>query len=192
MTESPFYAIFLIEAKTGLTLLSHQYAQYSYDEDLLSGMFKALESFVSHLSYAHQFDWIQDINFQGTRIVYERKAGVMAVGISQKMDSEREHSVLQQLLDEFILQYGSFLTNFKGNVAPFKQFRDKLMSLAAPNIQNIRQLGEFQKQLYPEYLNTPGFSPRPSSFIPGMKKENFEKDVIPYPKINPLPNRLGA
>jgi hypothetical protein len=126
MPESPFHAIFLMEAQTGLTLISKHYTNYKYNEDLLSGMFKALESFISNLSYSNQFERIEEINFGDTRIVYERLGPVMAVGISRKLNSEIEHQVLSNIIQEFVAQYGSCLDSFKGNISPFQDFTQRL------------------------------------------------------------------
>jgi len=106
----------------------------------MSGMLKALEVFINHLSYANQYDRIQEINFQGTRIVYERLGSVMAVGISKKVNEEQEHYLLNYLLSEFIEQYRDYIPNEGGNMAPFQPFRHRLQRFEQEAIQNGLQV----------------------------------------------------
>jgi hypothetical protein len=149
MPSNPFHAIFLIESNTGLTLASRKFSNYDYDEDLISGMFKALESFISHLSYSNQFERIQEINFQGSCIIFDRRGPVTAVAITQKMDCTVEHQILKSLLDRFINDYGVHLEYFRGNIAPFQDFQRKLNTIS---FDELYSLGEPPK-LYLNPLN---------------------------------------
>lgn len=150
-TAFPFHAIYFMDATSGLTYLGQNYSGQVFNEDLMSGMLKALECFINHLSYANQYDRIQDINFQGTRIVYERMGSVMAVGISKKINENREHFLLQQLLGEFLQQYGNFIPNDTGNTAPFQPFRQRLANFEHESMQNLRQ----QQNFMPNSMSNP-------------------------------------
>jgi hypothetical protein len=139
-TSFPFHAIYFMDATSGLTYLGQNYSGQEFNEDLMSGMLKALECFINHLSYANQYDRIQEINFQGSRIVYERLGSVMAVGISKKINEDHEHNLLKYLLSEFLEQYGSYIPNEGGNVAPFQPFRQRLQMFEQEAVKNIYQI----------------------------------------------------
>ena len=113
---NPFHAIYLIDSQSGILLISKNYSQNNFDVNVISGMLSALETFVNHLAYAHQFQELQEINFQGLRILYERygpsEHSVLCVGISKKEDNlEMEHSILNYIVKQFytkpILPYQS-------------------------------------------------------------------------------------
>jgi len=130
-----------MDNKSGVTLLGQNYSRRQYDDDLISGMIKALESFIDHLSYSSTYECVQEINFQGTRILYERKGPVMAVAISKKCDPELEHRLLNQVLAEFYSKYEPFLNNtFIGNVLPFQDFRSRIQNIGFGDLNNVKAL----------------------------------------------------
>jgi hypothetical protein len=150
----PFHAIFFMDNSSGVTLLGQNYSQRQFDDDLISGMIKALESFIDHLSYSSSYELVQEINFQGTRILYERKGSVMAVAISKKIDPDLEHRLLNKILDEFYTKYERFLNNtFIGNVLPFQDFRGHIQNIGFGDLNNVRALERIsQSQQYTETL----------------------------------------
>jgi hypothetical protein len=143
----PFNAIYIIDGKSGLTLLAQNYSDRPYDDDLMSGMVKALECFISYLANANGVEKVQEINFQGCRILYERKGPIMAVAISKKTDQSLEHQVLGAILDEFYGRFERFLEGFVGNIAPFKEFLPRLEQLGREFPKNIHDLERVQKEM---------------------------------------------
>jgi RNase P protein component len=125
-----FQAVYIIDANTGISLVSQDFSDQHFDEDLISGMFRALETFINHLAYSNEFEKIQEINFQGVRIIYERYGGdhpVLGVAISKKQDPiATERLLLKNILQDFYQTYQSQFNNFRGNVLPFQQFRNRL------------------------------------------------------------------
>jgi hypothetical protein len=146
--NNPFQAIYIIDANSGLTLISKNYTRLNYDEDLISGLFRALESFVLHLAYPNSYERIQEINLQGMRIIYERIgtiAPILGVAITRKGESvSTEHAILKGIVEDFYQTYIPHLSNFKGNVLPFQSFTKKL------NVYTANQAGFKETAIYPE------------------------------------------
>jgi hypothetical protein len=142
-----FHAIFFIDANSGLTLLSQTFSQTQYDEDLISGMLRALDSFINHLCYSNQVEIIQEINFKGSRIVYERVGPVIGAAISKKQNQDMEHFVLKTILEDFYQQCGSYLIPFFGNVVPFHQYRNRLMSFIELDFSKYKEIQQTKEKL---------------------------------------------
>lgn len=127
--ESPFFAIYILDSNSGVELVSHSYVRSRVDLDVnaVSGMFKALELFINNMAYSHQFETVQEINFQGMRIVYERYGPlhkqILCVGLSQKsVSAKKEHHVLKAIVRDFYDTYHDHLINFQGEVKYFQNF----------------------------------------------------------------------
>ena len=95
----PFHSIYLIDGETGVEYISKNYSENKYDVNVITGMFKALETFINHLAYSENYEHLQEINFKGLRIVYERynpafgKKSLLCVGVSKKEeDAKIEHA----------------------------------------------------------------------------------------------------
>ncbi len=156
--DGPFHAIYIIDSNSGLTLLAQNYSNRSFDDDLMSGMLKALESFISHLAYADEYERIQEINFLGSRIIYERKGPIMAVGISKKTDEQQEHAMLNRILTEFQDRFSYYFNGFVGNIKPFQDFKPRLEELGQ-NVDNIQSLQHVQQN---------AMNNKPSNFLDGQ------------------------
>ncbi|UYP48313.1 hypothetical protein NEF87_004598 [Candidatus Lokiarchaeum ossiferum] len=168
----PFHAIFLIDSRSGCDLISQNYSQNIFDVDIISGMLKALEMFVSHLAYSQNYEQLQEINFQGLRIVYERlgpvSSSVLCVGISKKEENlELEHLILKNILVEFYSAYHPFLTEFHGDVVPFRSFKKRLLQYrfewnnllthSSPSIENMIEQMSMEMYRTPQVVRSPSF-----------------------------------
>ena len=129
--ENPFHAIFLIDSNTGVELISQSYSSNIVDVNRISGMLRALEIFINHLAYSDQFEQLQEINFQGISVVFERYGSahhaVLCVGISKRAsDLHIEHVILTQIVRDFYREFSSQIIGFQGDVRPFRRFADYL------------------------------------------------------------------
>lgn len=124
-----FHAIFLIDAKSGLTFLSKKFSagfdQYDeFNEDLISGFLNAINYFVREINSASES--IQEINFKNSRILYDQVGRLMVIAISKKTDIVVERKIISNILDDFYNSYKFNIENFKGNIQVFKKFRSNL------------------------------------------------------------------
>lgn len=122
-----FHGIYFIHAHTGSQLISKHTPNITFDVDLITGMFNALESFINHLAYSSQFETLQDINFQGLSLIYERYGesphSIMCVGVCDRnKDTKHAHEILQKLVRDFYFTYAPEIRKFRGNVRPFQHF----------------------------------------------------------------------
>jgi hypothetical protein len=145
-SSSPFYSVYIIDALSGVELISYEYAQTQtvIDINAISGLLNALEMFINNLAYCSQYERVQDINFQGTRIVYEHYTisshGVLCVGISNKQDpAPLEHFLLKEIVMEFASCYRRQLVNFRGNVQPFRAFTRRLSAFPFEELSSLIQ-----------------------------------------------------
>jgi hypothetical protein len=155
---SPFYGVFILDSNSGVELISHSYIPSRIDLDVnaISGMFKALELFVNNMAYSNQFETVQEINFQGTRFVYERYGPphrqILCVGVSRKMISlKKEHHVLKAIVRDFYETFRPSLQNFQGEVKNFEQFH--------PVLEEISRYFQESLSIHNPTLSTPRFSP---------------------------------
>lgn len=168
----PFHAIFIIDSQSGCDLISQNYSQKIFDVDIISGMLKALEMFVSHLAYSQNYEQLQEINFQGLRIVYERLGSasnsVLCVGISKKEENlDLEHLILKNILVEFYSAYHPFLTEFHGEVVPFRSFKKRLLQYrfewnsllthSSLNYENVLDRISMEPYSSPQVVRSPSF-----------------------------------
>lgn len=156
-TNTNFHAIYFIHANTGAELVSKQTPVVTFDVNLITGMFNALETFINHLAYSNEFETLQDINFQGLSIIYERYGrdpnAILCVGVcDRELDSRKCHSILHQLVQDFYTTFTPEIRNFKGIVKPFKQFLPYLETFS-------NQLFHFErKSSFSEVLSSLNFS----------------------------------
>ncbi|MHA1584450.1 MAG: hypothetical protein ACTSVU_06950 [Promethearchaeota archaeon] len=127
----PFYAIYFIDSNTGCEIISKNFSQNEYDVNIISGMLKALELFINHLAYSPSFERLQEINFQGISVVYERYGTkdhpILCVGVSKRVEnSHKEHKLLQFLVQEFYTMYRPFIESYHGDIRPFRSYQERL------------------------------------------------------------------
>ena len=130
-SENPFHAIYLIDSNMGVELVSKCYSPNIVDVNKISGMIRALEMFINHLAYSDQFEQLQEINFQGISVVFERYGSahhaVLCVGISKHaVELPIEHVILKQIVQDFYHEFSSQIMGFHGDVRPFRRFADYL------------------------------------------------------------------
>lgn len=169
-TPFPFHAIFLLDGNSGVELTSFQITKLhdTIDVDAVAGLFSALEMFMNNMAYSNHVEVVQEINFQGLRICYERFAAhppVLAVGVSNKFySSEVEHGLLRQIAGLFHTCFQPLLINYQGNVRPFATFHTYLAHLVEKfRTQEFRS----EKQLA-YFINT---CPLPSSQTSALLSE---------------------
>ena len=145
-TSSPFYSVYLIDGVSGVELISYEYArtQTIVDINAVSAMFNALEAFINNLAYCSQYERVQEINFQGTRIVYEHYSianhSVLCVGISNKQYlAPLEHFLLKEIVMEFASCFRRQIVNFRGNVQPFRTFITRLAGFPFEELSTLIQ-----------------------------------------------------
>jgi len=136
----------LIDSVSGVELISYEYArtQTVIDINAISGLLNALEMFINNLAYCSQYERVQEINFQGTRIVYEHYTlashGVLCVGISNKQyPAPLEHFLLKEIVMEFSSCFQRQLVNFHGNVQPFRTFTKRLSAFPFEELSSLIQ-----------------------------------------------------
>lgn len=132
-----FHAIFLIDAKTGLTFLSKKFSKNfnkfnSDNEDLISGFLNALNYFVKELDFDNES--IEEVNFKNNRILYEQKGRLMAIAISKKTNIEIERTFLSMIINDFYLSFKVNIENFYGDVKIFEKFKDKIDLYKIPSV----------------------------------------------------------
>jgi hypothetical protein len=125
--DMPFRAVFFIDSRSGLTLLSKTFGPRRYNEDLISGLFQALDGFIRVLDFGEDDGTdLQEIVVRNGKILYHRNKNIMAVGITQGPETGRERGVLQEFTSRFCEEYEQQLTNFSGNVSVFQGFAPNL------------------------------------------------------------------
>ncbi len=132
-----FHAIFLIDAKTGLTFLSKKFSKNfnkfnSDNEDLISGFLNALNYFVKELDFDNES--IEEVNFKNNRILYKQKGRLMAIAISKKTNIEIERTFLSMIINDFYLSFKVNIENFCGDVKIFEKFKDKIDLYKIPSV----------------------------------------------------------
>ncbi len=159
----PFHSIYLIDGETGCELISKNYSENKYDVNVITGMFKALETFINHLAYSDRYEHLQEINFKGLRIVYERfnpafgEKSLLCVGVSKKVeDANIEHAFLQKIVIDFYNTYKPFIQHFRGDVMPFKSFFYRLEEFQY-NWNSDQKEPSFHDYNTPQIVKSPNF-----------------------------------
>lgn len=153
-TQPPiFHGIYFIHANTGSQLISKQTPSITFDVDLITGMFNALESFINHLAYSSRFETLQDINFQGLSLIYERYGNaphsVMCVGVCDRnRDTKQAHFILQRLVKDFYTTFTPEIRNFRGDIRPFQHFLPYIQMFSEVNNNSPLSSQNFK----PEFL----------------------------------------
>ncbi len=148
---NPFQAIFLIDEQTSLCLISKNYSEEVFDDNLIAGMLKALELFISHVSIAGHGDQVREINYDSTRVIFDRVGAhrnILGVAISNKlMPLPADHQILHEICVDFSEQYDHLLKHFYGQTKEFTAFSYELDHYP------------FEKRYYQLLQNFPGIVP---------------------------------
>lgn len=129
--ECRFHALYFIDSYSGSLLLSKKYSNNSiiYNEDLISNFLVALDLFIKEIN-TNSNEEIQDINFQDTRILYERKERLIVIAITKKTHLQIEREILREIVEDFYEKFHDFINNFKGLIDPaILKYREQLEDL---------------------------------------------------------------
>ena len=116
--ENRFHSIYFIDSTSGAVLVSSRYSNNYTDtsEDLISGFLNAINMFIKEVK--DDKEEIQEINFNGTRILYERKGRLAVIGISKKTNLQIERGILHEILNDFYYRFEHQINHFKGVIDP--------------------------------------------------------------------------
>lgn len=113
-----FHSLYFIDSQTGSVLVSNKYSNFSEtNDDLISGFLSAMNMFIQEIK-SDTSEEIQEINFQGSRILYERKGRLLCIGISKKTDLTVERTMLKQIASDFYFRFRNHINNFNGFIEP--------------------------------------------------------------------------
>ena len=116
--ENRFHSIYFIDSVSGAVLVSSRYSNSYSDtsEDLISGFLNAINLFIKEVK--DDKEEIQEINFNDTRILYERKGRLAVIGISKKTNLQIERGILNEILNDFYYRFENQINNFRGVIDP--------------------------------------------------------------------------
>lgn len=116
-----FLAIYFLDKLTGSLLLSKEYSlnpNSTIDMDLIGGFLNALNLFIKEVKLGDRSEEIQEINFDETRILYERYGRLLVVAITRKTSLEVERSMLKQIVHDFYSRFEGSINHFDGRIEP--------------------------------------------------------------------------
>ena len=116
-----FIAIYFLDKLTGSLLLSKEYSlkhDSSIDMDLIGGFLTALNVFIREIQLGTKSEEIQEINFDETRILYERYGRLLVIAITRKTSLEIERSILKQIVYDFYSRFETSINHFNGRIEP--------------------------------------------------------------------------
>jgi len=117
-TDNRFHSIYFIDSLSGAVLTSKKYSDTltETNDDLISGFLNAINLFIREIKKDREE--IQEINFNDSRIIYDRKGRLIAVGITRKTNLPIERSILHQVLNDFYFRFETQINKFNGVIAP--------------------------------------------------------------------------
>ncbi|MHA1294067.1 MAG: hypothetical protein ACTSQJ_15555 [Promethearchaeota archaeon] len=139
--QNRFHAVYFVDSITGAVLVSKKYSDSSFldnkNDDLISSFLSAINMFIRELK-SDDNEEIQEINFQGSRILYERKGRLICIGISKKTNLQIERVIMREILRDFYYRFEKEINNFKGIIDPaIISYRERLENL------NLNKLFKF-------------------------------------------------
>jgi len=73
---------------------------------------------------------LQEINFKGTRILYEREGRLLAIAITKKTNLQIERGILREVMEDFYIRFKNYIINFNGEINPsLRDYKKRLKSL---------------------------------------------------------------
>ncbi|PWT93439.1 MAG: flagellar motor protein MotB [Blastocatellia bacterium] len=119
--------VFLIHRETGL-LLQHVSAPGSQmqDADMVSGMLTAIQDFVHDSFSTAKGDELQTLQVGELTVWVERGPLAVLAGVIRGNAPHELREVFQQTLERIHLQFGTALSEFKGDASPFDSTRSLL------------------------------------------------------------------
>ncbi len=140
--ENRFHSIYFIDSVSGAVLVSSRYSNNYTDtsEDLISGFLNAINLFIKEVK--DDREEIQEINFNDTRILYERKGRLAVIGISKKTNLQIERGILNEILNDFYYRFEKQINNFRGVIDPAMiSYKNQLQNL------NLNSLFKFNVRI---------------------------------------------
>ena len=116
--DNRFHSIYFIDSLSGAVLVSKKYSDTltETNDDLISGFLNAINLFIREIKKDREE--IQEINFNDSRILYERKGRLIVVGISRKTNLPVERSILHDVLNDFYYKFENQINKFNGVISP--------------------------------------------------------------------------
>lgn len=117
--ECRFHAIYFIDYETGALFVSNRYSKdLSFlRDDLICSFLNAINLFINEINNGVKEE-VQEINFRGTRILYEREGRLLVIAITKKTNLQMERGILREIVEDFYIRFKSFINNFNGAVDP--------------------------------------------------------------------------
>ena len=124
-TNNRFHAIYFIDSLTGALLVSNKFSNgfsgefglSETDGDLISGFLNAINMFIREIK-RNQYEEIQEINFNDTRILYEKRGRLLCIGITKKPDIKIERNMLHDIIQDFYDRFENEINHFNGFITP--------------------------------------------------------------------------
>ncbi len=141
--ECRFHAIYFIDYETGALLVSNRYTDSLnfLKDDLISSFLNAINLFINEINEGSNEE-LQDINFKGTRILYEREGRLLAIAITKKTNLQMERGILREIMEDFYIRFKNFIDNFNGAITPsIRDYKKRLKSM------NLNSLFKFNIQI---------------------------------------------
>ncbi|MFX1389047.1 MAG: hypothetical protein ACFE9Z_03175 [Promethearchaeota archaeon] len=129
--ENRFHAIYFIDYETGALLVSNRYTDNLnfLKDDLICSFLNAIDLFINEVNKGSNEE-LQEINFKGTRILYEREGRLLVIAITKKTNLQIERGILREIVEDFYIRFKTFINNFNGEVNPLiLNYKKRLESL---------------------------------------------------------------
>ncbi len=117
--ECRFHALYFIDYETGALLVSNRYTDSLnfLKDDLICSFLNAINLFINEINEGANEE-LQEINFRGTRILYEREGRLLAIAITKKTNLQMERGILREIVEDFYIRFKHHINNFNGEVYP--------------------------------------------------------------------------
>jgi len=129
--ECRFHALYFIDYETGALLVSNRYTDSLnfLKDDLICSFLSAINLFINEVNEGGNEE-LQEINFKGTRILYEREGRLLAIAITKKTNLQMERGILKEIVEDFYIRFKNLINNFNGEVNPsILNYKKRLESL---------------------------------------------------------------
>ena len=129
--ECRFHAIYFIDYETGALLVSNRYTDNLnfLKDDLICSFLNAINLFINEVNEGGNEE-LQEINFKGTRILYEREGRLLAIAITKKTNLQMERGILREIMEDFYIRFKNFINNFNGAITPsIEDYKKRLKNM---------------------------------------------------------------
>jgi len=129
--ECRFHALYFIDYETGALLVSNRYTDNInfLKEDLICSFLNAINLFINEVNEGANEE-LQEINFRGTRILYEREGRLLAIAITKKTNLNLERGILREIVEDFYIRFKNYINSFNGEIDPaILDYKKRLKSM---------------------------------------------------------------